>query len=74
MEGGREGGREGEEQQQKGGREGGKKGEEEDKREVLACWYEETCSALGLKGRVRVAWDGVNATLGEGGREGGREG
>ena len=36
-----------------------------DKREHLACWYEKTCAALGLKGRVRVAWDGVNATLGE---------
>jgi len=60
------------------GRKGRKEGEEEDKREILACWYEETCSALGLKGRVRVAWDGVNATLGEarrvGGREGGKEG
>jgi hypothetical protein len=36
-----------------------------DKREHLACWYEKTCAALALKGRVRVAWDGVNATLGE---------
>ncbi len=36
-----------------------------DDREALAVWYEETCRALGLVGRLRVAWDGVNATLGE---------
>ncbi|KAL6751366.1 hypothetical protein V8C86DRAFT_2779708 [Haematococcus lacustris] len=30
----------------------------------VAAWYEERCDARGLKGRVRVAEDGVNVTLG----------
>lgn len=33
-------------------------------RAEVARFYEETCSALGLQGRVRVASDGVNACLG----------
>lgn len=31
---------------------------------AVAEWYESTCTELGLVGRVRVARDGVNATLG----------
>jgi len=30
---------------------------------ALAAWLEEGCARLGLRGRVRVARDGVNATL-----------
>jgi predicted sulfurtransferase len=33
-------------------------------REVCTAWYEASCRAAGLRGRVRVALDGVNATLG----------
>ncbi|QDZ19750.1 rhodanese-like domain-containing protein [Chloropicon primus] len=33
-------------------------------REGLRRWYEDTCGAKGLVGRVRVARDGINATLG----------
>ncbi len=34
------------------------------KREEVAEWYTQTCIALGVVGRVRVAFDGINATLG----------
>jgi predicted sulfurtransferase len=30
---------------------------------ALAAWLEKGCARLGLRGRVRVARDGVNATL-----------
>jgi predicted sulfurtransferase len=33
-------------------------------REVCTAWFEASCRAAGLRGRVRVALDGVNATLG----------
>jgi len=32
-------------------------------RDALRLWYQETCTALGLRGRVRVAFDGVNVTV-----------
>jgi len=32
-------------------------------RNALREWYQETCTALGLRGRVRVAFDGVNVTV-----------
>ena len=31
--------------------------------EALAAWYARGCTALGLRGRVRVALDGVNVTV-----------
>ena len=34
------------------------------RREDVRSWYHGSVHALGLVGRVRVAWDGVNATLG----------
>lgn len=30
---------------------------------VVAAWFERTCSDLGLRGRIRVAQDGINVTL-----------
>ncbi|KAK9843948.1 hypothetical protein WJX81_000209 [Elliptochloris bilobata] len=33
-------------------------------REVLQRWYEEGCTSLALYGRVRMAFDGVNVTVG----------
>lgn len=35
-----------------------------DARLPLKQFYEASCGALGLRGRVRVAWDGVNVTVG----------
>lgn len=31
---------------------------------AMAAWFRENCALLGLRGRVRVALDGINVTLG----------
>lgn len=33
-------------------------------RENLKLWYEEGCESLGLRGRIRIAEDGINVTVG----------